>query len=123
LRQAVVRNDPGAAAASSGSAAPHASAKKLAFPKNDRPASQASREKSVAAIAAAAEKLSRSNVEVYGSIYVKTDGERLIAAFKIESDSPTKRWHYYEYRLTPNGTLIPRHEVGADEGRRAKAHT
>lgn len=50
-------------------------------------------------------KLGRTNVEVYGAIYVKTDGERLIAAFKIEADSPLERWFYFEYVLR-NGELM-----------------
>lgn len=86
-------------------------AKKLAFPSGDRLASEAARQKALEVIDAAAASLSRSNVAVYGSIYVKTDGERLITAFRIEAASELKRWFYYEYRLTPNGTLIPVHEV------------
>lgn len=49
--------------------------------------------------------LARTNVDVYGAIYVKTDGERLITAFKIESDSDTKKWFYFEYILDSNGIL------------------
>lgn len=53
--------------------------------------------------------LSRSNVDVDGAIYVKTDGQRLIAAFKKESKSATDKWFYFQYRLT-NGELelVPR---------------
>ena len=50
--------------------------------------------------------LAKTNVEVYGSIYVKTDGERLIAAFKIESNSPKKKWFYFEYSIDASGKLI-----------------
>lgn len=50
-------------------------------------------------------RLARTNVEVYGAIYVKTDGRRLITAFKIESNSDTKKWFYFEYRLDSNGVL------------------
>ena len=50
-------------------------------------------------------KLARTNVEVYGAIYVKTDGKRLITAFKIESESDTKKWFYFEYTLDSNGVL------------------
>ncbi len=49
--------------------------------------------------------LAKTNVDVYGSIYVKTDGERLITAFKIESGSDTKKWFYFEYVLDSNGVL------------------
>jgi len=50
-------------------------------------------------------KLSRNNVDVYGSIYVKTDGERLITAFKIETDSATKKWFYFEYIIDGLGIM------------------
>lgn len=50
-------------------------------------------------------RLARTNVEVYGAIYLKTDGERLITAFKIEDPSPTKRWFYFEYEFTSSGEL------------------
>lgn len=56
-------------------------------------------------IAEAIKSLSRSNVDVDGAIYVKTDGERLIAAFKKETASETDRWFYFEYRMT-NGELV-----------------
>jgi hypothetical protein len=49
--------------------------------------------------------LSRTNVDVWGAIYVKTDGERLITAFKIEAGSPTKKWFYFEYELDDTGQL------------------
>jgi len=51
------------------------------------------------------DRLGRTNVSVFGSIYIKTDGERLIAAFKNEADSETKKWFYFEYHLTDNGEL------------------
>lgn len=69
------------------------------------------REKAQSAIKEALARLARSNVSVYGAIHVKTDGERLIVAFRIETNSKTKRWHYYEYRQDVNGTLLPLHEV------------
>lgn len=50
-------------------------------------------------------KLGRTNVECYGAIYVKTDGERLIAAFRIEEDSPVERWFYFEYAFK-DGDLV-----------------
>ena len=49
--------------------------------------------------------LSRSNVDVDGAIYVKTDGQRLIAAFKKETASETDKWFYFEYRMT-GGELV-----------------
>ena len=51
------------------------------------------------------EKLGRSNVDVDGAIYVKTDGDRLIAAFKKETGSATDKWFYFEYTLR-DGKLI-----------------
>ncbi|MBD8891837.1 ComEC/Rec2 family competence protein [Roseibium litorale] len=49
--------------------------------------------------------LGRSNVSVYGSIYVKTDGDRLIAAFRIESGSEVKKWFTFDYAFDENGVL------------------
>lgn len=51
------------------------------------------------------ELLARNNVDVYGAIYVKTDGERLITAFKKETTSKTKKWFYFEYHIDPAGVL------------------
>lgn len=50
-------------------------------------------------------RLGRSNVDVDGAIYVKTDGQRLITAFKKESGSATDKWFYFEYTVT-DGKLI-----------------
>ena len=49
--------------------------------------------------------LGRRNVEVYGAIYLKTDGERLITAFRIESGSDLDKWFYFEYCLNEAGIL------------------
>ena len=49
--------------------------------------------------------LAKTNVDVYGAIYVKTDGKRLITAFKIESGSDIKKWFYFEYAFDSNGIL------------------
>ena len=51
------------------------------------------------------QELARANVEVYGAIYLKTDGDRLITAFKLESVSDTKKWFYYEYVIDEAGKL------------------
>jgi beta-lactamase superfamily II metal-dependent hydrolase len=51
-------------------------------------------------------RLARTNVEVYGAIYVKTDGERLITAFRIEEGSDTDKWFYFEYVFTASGELV-----------------
>jgi len=56
-------------------------------------------------VQAAVRRLARTNVDVYGAIYLKTDGKRLITAFKIEEPSPVKRWFYFEYALTAAGEL------------------
>lgn len=69
------------------------------------------REKAKLALSEALARLSRDNVSVYGAIHVKTDGEKLIVAFKKETSSLTSRWFYYEYQQDANGTLLPLHEV------------
>jgi len=50
--------------------------------------------------------LSRTNVEVDGAIYLKTDGTRLITAFRNEVNSEKEKWFYFRYTLE-NGMLIP----------------
>ena len=59
-----------------------------------------------AKIDAAIKSLSRSNVDVDGAIYVKTDGDRLIAAFKKESRSDTDKWFYFEYDVADGKLLL-----------------
>lgn len=54
----------------------------------------------------AVRRLARSNVEVYGAIYLKTDGQRLITAFKIESGSETEKWFCFRYAINERGELI-----------------
>jgi beta-lactamase superfamily II metal-dependent hydrolase len=56
-------------------------------------------------ILADVDRLGRSNVDVDGAIYVKTDGERLITAFKKETGSATDKWFYFEYSVK-DGKLI-----------------
>jgi len=51
-------------------------------------------------------RLGRSNVEVYGAIYLKTDGERLITAFRIEHKSETKKWFCFRYAFNQDGELV-----------------
>ena len=51
--------------------------------------------------------LARTNVEVDGAIYLKTDGKQLITAFRNEANSDKKKWFYFRYTLE-NGMLIPR---------------
>ncbi len=41
--------------------------------------------------------LARNNVDTYGAIYMKTDGKRMITAFKIEELSDKKKWFYFQY--------------------------
>ena len=60
----------------------------------------------LAAIKAGVTALARSNVEVYGAIYLKTDGERLITAFRIETGSETKKWFYFRYAFNSSGELV-----------------
>lgn len=50
--------------------------------------------------------LARSNVEVHGAIYLKTDGERLMTAFRIESGSELEKWFAFRYRFKADGTLV-----------------
>lgn len=53
--------------------------------------------------------LSHSNVEVDGAIYLKTDGSRLITAFKKEDKSDKDKWFYFEYRIIDGElVLVPR---------------
>lgn len=59
----------------------------------------------VAQLKADVKELARSNVEVYGAIYLKTDGERLITAFRIEAKSETEKWFYFRYRFE-NDVLV-----------------
>jgi hypothetical protein len=54
----------------------------------------------------AVRRLARSNVEVYGAIYLKTDGQRLITAFKIESGSETEKWFCFRYAFNAQGELV-----------------
>jgi beta-lactamase superfamily II metal-dependent hydrolase len=56
-------------------------------------------------IVADIETLGGSNVTVYGTIYLKTDGERLITAFRIETGSEIKKWFTFEYVMTDDGDL------------------
>lgn len=53
----------------------------------------------LAQLKADVKQLARSNVEVYGAIYLKTDGERLITAFRIEAKSEVEKWFYFRYRF------------------------
>mgnify|MGYP005863100885 CR=1 FL=1 len=50
--------------------------------------------------------LGRNNVDVYSAIYLKTDGKRLITAFKIETGSEPKKWFYFEYHIGASGELV-----------------
>lgn len=52
------------------------------------------------------------NISVDGAIYVKTDGKRLIAAFKKETQDPNSKWFWYSYALKADQTmdLVPRPE-------------
>ena len=42
---------------------------------------------------------------VDGAIYVKTDGLRLIAAFRTETGSEKKKWFYFAYEMR-DGELV-----------------
>jgi beta-lactamase superfamily II metal-dependent hydrolase len=58
-----------------------------------------------ASILSNVELLGRTNVAVWGTIYVKTDGQHLIAAFKKESRSETDKWFAFEYAFDASGLL------------------
>ncbi|NNE22844.1 MAG: hypothetical protein HKN11_09560, partial [Rhizobiales bacterium] len=49
--------------------------------------------------------LGRSNVSVFGSIYLKTDGTDLIVSFKKESASQKDKWFSFQYAIKDDGTL------------------
>lgn len=57
-------------------------------------------------IAKKVDELARPNVEVDGAIYLKTDGTRLITAFRNEANSQKEKWFYFRYELK-NGILNP----------------
>ncbi len=63
------------------------------------------RGKKLKALLAKFSELALPSVAVDGAIYVKTDGDLLITAFKKETQDPKSRWFYYVYRLTGEGTL------------------
>lgn len=50
--------------------------------------------------------LAGSNVAVDGAIYLKTDGTRLITAFRKETGSETDKWFYFEYRIADGKLLL-----------------
>lgn len=60
----------------------------------------------IASIRADLATLRKTNVDVYGAIYLKTDGARLITAFKIEEQAATDKWFYYEYAFGADGELV-----------------
>ena len=74
------------------------------------PAFEAERSETLKDLLAKFAELALPSVAVDGAIYVKTDGETLIAAFKKESQDAKDKWFYYAYRLTGQGTLelVPR---------------
>ncbi len=49
--------------------------------------------------------LALPSVAVDGAIYVKTDGETLITAFKKETQDAKSKWFYYAYRIAGDGEL------------------
>lgn len=49
--------------------------------------------------------LGRSNVTVYGTIYLKTDGRDLVAAFRVETGSEKKKWFTFQYGIDDEGGL------------------
>lgn len=76
------------------------------------PGFEAARDETLKGLLEKFAELALPSVAVDGAIYIKTDGETLIAAFKKETQSANDKWFYYVYRLTGQGTLelIPRPE-------------
>jgi beta-lactamase superfamily II metal-dependent hydrolase len=56
-------------------------------------------------VVARVRRLARTNVDVWGAIYLKTDGKRLITAFKKETGSDLDKWFYFEYAFDSAGEL------------------
>ncbi|QUL37083.1 hypothetical protein [Erythrobacter sp. JK5] len=54
----------------------------------------------------AVDQLGGTNVLVDGAIYVKTDGQRLIAAFRIETASEKKKWFYFGYEFDGDDLVL-----------------
>ena len=50
--------------------------------------------------------LSRSNITVYGSIYLKTDGKDMLVAFKKETGSKVDKWFWFHYKVQADGSLL-----------------
>jgi hypothetical protein len=45
----------------------------------------------------------RRLVAVYGAINVRTDGDKLIVAFRKEKKATGSPWHIYEYKIVGGG--------------------
>lgn len=59
--------------------------------------------------------LARRNVEVYGAITLRTDGQRLVIAFRLEREragATPKRWQTYAFRHDPAKGFIPEGDDG-----------
>ena len=76
-----------------------ANIKKLADPTGK--ISEKSKKNLLKKLKSSVKELTRPNVDVYGSIYVKTDGKRLITACKIENQSADakNKWFYFHYEV------------------------
>ncbi|HSW06637.1 MAG TPA: hypothetical protein VLK61_18805, partial [Aquabacterium sp.] len=53
------------------------------------------------------QQLTRRNVEVYGAISLRSDGQRLVIAFLMERPRGTKRWQTYWYRHQGAAGFVP----------------
>lgn len=51
--------------------------------------------------------LARRNVEVYGAIKLRSDGQRMLLAFEIEEQTPTDRWHAYRFEHRQGQGFVP----------------
>ena len=49
--------------------------------------------------------LGRSNVSVFGSIYLKTDGKTLLTSFKKETGSQKDKWFSFQFSIGEDGVL------------------
>ncbi len=52
------------------------------------------------------DRLMRRNVEVYGAINLRTDGQRLVLAFMVEAPKPSSRWHTYWFDHSEQGGWV-----------------
>ena len=67
----------------------------------------------------------KRNVTVYGSINMRSDGEKVVLAYMLESPSKNRRWDVYTLESIAGGNLQYRKAKDAsyDEAKRRKTHS